>query len=134
MFINKKYSYALIGASDNQEKYWNIVLRDFLGNGYHIIPINPYDNDGIIEWLQAYKNIKDISEKIDVVIFVVHPDLALQLLIDVVKKGVKKVWFQPWAESPEAIQFCEENGIEHNESGSCIMMERRNVETKEKKL
>jgi predicted CoA-binding protein len=44
------------------------------------------------------------------------------------KKGVKKVWFQPGTESEKAIRFCEENGIEHNEPGTCILMERRNRE------
>jgi predicted CoA-binding protein len=48
MFINKNYTYALVGASENPKKYGNIILNDFNDNGYHIIPVNPNDEDGSI--------------------------------------------------------------------------------------
>ena len=35
--------------------------------------------------------------------------------------GIKKIWMQQGSESPKAIKFCKENGIELVE-GECIMM------------
>jgi predicted CoA-binding protein len=93
MFISKIYTYALIGASTNPDKYGNIILNDFVSNGYHTIPLNPHAEE--INGIKAYKNLTDISEPVDVVIFTVQPETVVQLLPLVKEKGIKKIWLQP---------------------------------------
>jgi predicted CoA-binding protein len=130
MFISKSYTYALIGASDVPNKYGNIILKDFIKHEYHIIPVNPNDNDGIIEGLKAYKSLTDILEPIDVVIFVVQPAIVVSILPLVKEKGIKKVRMQTGSGSPEAAQFCEENDIAYGYN-TCIMVERRLKESQQ---
>ncbi|GHW02874.1 CoA-binding protein [candidate division SR1 bacterium] len=125
MRISKNYTYALVGASANKEKYGNIILHDFGDNGYHIIPINPYES--MIDGKHCYSSLRDIGEAVDVVIFVVKIEVVSQLLSVLLEKKVKKVWFQPGSESLEAENFCREHEIEFV-SEKCIMMERRNYE------
>ena len=38
--ISKDYTYAVVGASDNEKKYGYKVFRDLIQNGYTAIPIN----------------------------------------------------------------------------------------------
>jgi predicted CoA-binding protein len=95
MFINKSYTYALVGATDHPEKYGNIIFRDFAHHGYHIIPVNPNDNDGIIERQSVYKSLKEIPEQIDVVIFVTPPQVTLEIIPLVKELGINKVRMQP---------------------------------------
>jgi hypothetical protein len=43
--INKKFLYAVIGTSNNQEKYGFKVFKDLLDGGYKVIPINPSEKE-----------------------------------------------------------------------------------------
>ena len=121
--IDKGYTYALVGASANPEKYGYRILKDLTGAGYHVIPVNPHEEK--ILGLKAYPKIADVPENIDLVILVVPPPTGLKVLAEVKAAGVNKVWLQPGAEGPELVEYCKQNDIEcvHDE---CIMVERRN--------
>lgn len=121
IFIDKTYAYALIGASQNHEKYGYKVFADLKKADYNVHPINP--KGGTILGSTVYKSIDAIPQEIDVVIFVVPSEITISLLPIVHKKGIKKVWFQPGSESDVAINFCKENNI-HYIAHACMMMER----------
>jgi predicted CoA-binding protein len=55
------------------------------------------------------------------VIIITKPKDTLRILEDCLKVGVKTVWIQQGAESPEALAFCEKNGIKAF-SGNCILL------------
>lgn len=119
--INKDYTYAVIGASQDEEKYGYKVLKDLKESGYRVIPINPRSEE--ILGLKTYKNILDIEEDIDVAIFVVPPSVSERVIMDVKNKGIKNVWFQPGSESKEVIEYCKNNEIKYI-NNACIMIER----------
>lgn len=123
--ISKDYAYAVVGASSNQEKYGYKVLRDLKEASYTVVPINP--KGGKILGLKVYTSLKEYTEsakaEIDVVIFVVPPQVTENVLKQVKELGIDKVWMQPGSESDEAIKFCEEKNIECI-SNSCIMVQR----------
>jgi len=118
--ITKQDTIAIVGASNDSSKYGNIVMKDLLKKDYKVFPVNPKEKT-ILE-NKVYSSLKEIEEKVDAVIFVVPPQIALDVLKDVKELGIKKVWMQPGSESGEAIIFCKENNIEciHN---ACIMMQ-----------
>ncbi len=118
--INKEYTYALIGASANKKKYGYKVLENLLEAGFDILPINP--KGGEILGQKVYKNINDITQNIDVVIFVVPPIVTQKVIIDVAKYNIKKVWLQPGSENDFVINFCKEHSITCQHS-ACIMLE-----------
>ncbi|GEM_PF-604970 len=107
--LNKEYVYAVIGASKNQEKYGYKVLKDLKDFGYNVIPINLKEKE--ILNLKTYKSILDVDQKIDVAIFVVSPLVTIEVLRQVKKKKINKVWLQPGSESKEAIDYCKKNKI-----------------------
>jgi len=119
-FISRNYTYALIGASSNEEKYGYKILENLLDAGFHVLPVNP--KGGQILEQKVYKNINEITEGIDVVIFVVPPQVTKNIIEDVVSLGVAKVWLQPGSESDDVIDFCDKHNIDcyHN---ACIMLE-----------
>jgi len=116
--ITKEDTIAIVGASNNSSKYGNIVMKDLLSKGFDVIPINPHE-EKILEQ-QVYHSLKEVPEKVDVVIFIVPPVVVLKVLETVKNLGIQKVWMQPGSESKEAIDFCSKNGIEclHD---ACIM-------------
>jgi uncharacterized protein len=119
--ININFNYALVGASQDKEKYGYRVLKDLIDSGYTVFPINP--KGGKILELKIFRNILEIEEKIDVIIFVVQPEIALKVLERVKERKIKKVWMQPGSESNEAEEFCKRNNIEYI-SKACIMIKK----------
>lgn len=105
--INKNFLYAVIGASNDTQKYGYKVFKDLIDAGYKAVPINPTQQEILGE--KVYPTLSDVKEKIDVVIFVTQPSVTEKVLEDVKKLGIKNVWLQPGAQSNAAITFCKNN-------------------------
>ena len=117
---------ALVGATKNPTKYGNIILKDLLGKGFEILPVNPnYDE---IEGLKCYKSVKELPKDVDVIVFVVPPRVGLEVAKEAVEAGFKNLWFQPGPESEDIRQFLEKAGLDYSFE-RCIM-----VETSDKKM
>ncbi len=116
---------VLIWASNNPEKYGNKILKDLVGKWHTVYPINPKEDE--IEWIKAYKTLKDISDDYEVINFVVKPEITLNLLennLDLIKS--KKIWCQPWASDDKVKKFLEENNFSDYITDSCIMVQKIN--------
>ncbi|KUJ98408.1 MAG: Uncharacterized protein XD43_1924 [Thermococcales archaeon 44_46] len=117
---------ALVGATPNPTKYGNIILKDLLGKGFEVLPVNPkYDE---IEGVKCYRSVKELPRDVDVIVFVVPPKVGLQVAKEAVEAGFKRLWFQPGAESEEIREFLEKAGVEYSFE-KCIM-----VETSDRKM
>ncbi|MCK5698982.1 MAG: CoA-binding protein [Candidatus Aenigmarchaeota archaeon] len=116
-FINKTQTYAIVGASNNPEKYGYKVTKHLKESGHKVIPINPKEQK--IQGIKACKTLNDCNTKIDTVIFIVPPAVTEQVLKDMPKQ-IRKVWMQPGSESEKAINYCKDNSIEctHN---TCLL-------------
>lgn len=114
-----KNSFAVVGASNNPEKYGYKVIEALLKKTEKVFPINPKEDEilGII----VIKDLLDIKEKMDVIIFVVPPIVTLEVLK---KNFLRKslFWFQPGSFDNNVIEFCEQNKIEY-ENKKCIIKE-----------
>lgn len=120
--INKKFLYAVVGASNNKEKYGYKVFKDLLEAGYKVVPINPTEKEILSK--KVYPTLSDVKKKINVVIFITPPVVTEKVLEEVKTLGIKNVWLQPGAQSDTAIEFCKKNTIEciHD---ACIMIQRK---------
>ena len=90
---------AVIGASTDRRKYGNKALRAFRQQGFTVIPINPHEP--VVEGERAYPSVLDYPEAIDEATFYVPPDVGLRVIEDVARKGIRVVWLNPGADSPE---------------------------------
>ena len=119
--IEKTFTYAIIGASNHEDKYGYKVFKDLLDAGYKVIPIHPSETE--ILWEKVFPTLSDYEEKVDVVIFVVPPEVTEMILTEVKMLWIEKVWMQPGSESDRGIAYCEANGIEcvHD---ACIMIQK----------
>lgn len=119
--INKKYTYAVIGASNNQQKYGYKVFEDLIKSGYKVIPINLKERK--ILGVGVINSILDVNIKVDVVIFVVPPPVTEKIIVDVNKKKIKNVWFQPGSSNERVLKYCKKNKINYMDN-SCIMIQK----------
>ncbi len=118
--IDPKLTYAVVWASNNTEKYWYKVFKDLTEKWFDAIAINP--NEENVLWKKVYSTLSDFEWKIDVAIFVLSPKFSLPVLEEVKNLWIKKVWFQPWAENNDCIEFCKKNNIEYI-ANACIMIQ-----------
>jgi acetyl coenzyme A synthetase (ADP forming)-like protein len=86
--IMKPRSIAVIGASNEDGKIGNSVMKNLINGGYKgdIYPINPKSDE--VLGLKAYKAITDVAEDIDVAVFAVPAKFVGGALEQAGEKGV----------------------------------------------
>jgi predicted CoA-binding protein len=92
---------AVIGASNNRQKFGNRALRAFREQGYNVIPINPHEAE--VEGLKAYASVLDVPGPIDMASFYVPPEVGETVIGEVARKQIPEVWLNPGAESDALI-------------------------------
>ncbi|OGW75366.1 MAG: hypothetical protein A2Z72_06975 [Omnitrophica bacterium RBG_13_46_9] len=122
-FLGQKY-FAVIGSFRNPGKVAYRILMTLKEKGYVVYPVNPKTK--AVEGLVCYASIKDIPAQIDVADMVTPPAITEKIVRECREKGIKRVWFQPGAESEEAVKFCDENGIK-SVHGICLMAKASNA-------
>ena len=86
------------------------MLANLKSKGFDVVPINPRETE--ILGLEVFSDLKSCPKKTDVVVFVVPPKIAFNILKSTFLLGIKKFWFQPGSESNEALKFCRINSLE----------------------
>lgn len=118
-FLSQK-TFAIAGSFRNDSKYAYRILRKLKEKGYKVYPVNPRLKE--IDGLICYPSVRDIPVSVDVVNLVTPPQATTGIVRECKDKGITKVWFQPGAQSKEAINFCRENNIKVIH-GLCVMLE-----------
>jgi acyl-CoA synthetase (NDP forming) len=101
---------AVIGASSDRAKLGNKAVRAFRNHGDRVIPINPKESE--VEGLKAYTSVLDVPGDIDMATFYVPPAVGEKLIEDVARKGIRRVWLNPGAESDALVERARVLGIE----------------------
>jgi len=115
--------YAVVGASNDRQKYGNRVLRAYVHKGWKVYPVNP--RESTVEGLQAYPDLKSLPETPRGVSIITPPKITERVVAEAADAGARFVWMQPGAESPEAIRIARERGLEVIADGSCFLVETR---------
>jgi predicted CoA-binding protein len=92
---------AVIGASTDRHKFGNKAVRAFAHQGYDVVPVNPDAPE--VEGFPAVASILDIEGHVDMATFYVPPEIGLQVIDQVITKGVSEIWLNPGAESAALI-------------------------------
>ena len=103
-------SIAVIGASQDRSKYGNKAVRAYFQQKWEVYPVNPKDLE--IEGVKCFPSILDLPETPDYASLYLPPHIAVKVLDDIAKKGVKKVYFNPGTESQEGIEKAKNLGLE----------------------
>jgi predicted CoA-binding protein len=83
---------AVVGASNNPEKFGNIIVRNLAAKGYTVLPIHPAERE--IAGLGAYPSLSAAPGPIDIVDMVTPPRVTLRVLDEVAALGLRAVWLQ----------------------------------------
>jgi predicted CoA-binding protein len=101
---------AVIGASNNREKFSNKAVRAYIKQGYSVYPVNPKEDS--IEGLSVFATILDIPDELDRITVYLPPKLTLSVLNDIAKKGTTELFLNPGSETEEVIEKAKSLGLE----------------------
>jgi len=116
----KAGAFGVVGASADRSKYGNRVLRCYQQHGLKAIPVNPKTKE--IEGVTCVASVPDLPDEVTSISVITPPTITEQVVEQAARKGIKNVWMQPGAESPQAVNFCREHGINVIADGSCILV------------
>ena len=110
---------VLAGVSRGGKKVGNSILKDLTRKGYEITVIHPEAPE--IDGHPCSPTLADLPAPVGGLILVVPPDQTEHLVREAHAVGIENIWMQQGAESPDAITFCHDNGI-NLVHGECVMM------------
>src|SRR6266404_2905243 len=100
---------AIIGASNDRAKFGNKAVRAFQQQGYTVYPVNPKETT--IEGLAAFRSIRDVPVRPEMISVYVPPPILLKLLPDIAARGCNELWLNPGTESDEVLAEAERLGL-----------------------
>jgi predicted CoA-binding protein len=112
---------AVLGASNNPERYSNMAVRRLREAGHRVIPVNPALFE--IEGLPASKSLAEIKEPVDTLTLYVGPQRVAAMTQDIVRLAPKRVIFNPGTESPELAAALDRAGIPHIHACTLVMLQ-----------
>lgn len=105
---------AVVGVSRDPKELSTTIWQELRQRRYEAIPVNP--NTDLLDGQRCYARIQDIQPPVDGVLIMTPPNVTETVVRDCAAAGVKHVWlhrgFGHGSVSPEAVQFCEANGID----------------------
>jgi predicted CoA-binding protein len=113
-------TFAVVGASGDRAKYGNKVLRVYLQTGRTVYPVNPKEAE--IEGLPCYPDLASLPRKVYGVSIVTPPTVTDQVLQQAAEAGIRYVWMQPGAESPNWAERAQQLGLIAIGGGPCILV------------
>lgn len=111
---------GVVGASSNRSKFGNKVLRCYLENNRKAVPVHPHEAE--IEGLACVASVAALPDEVESISVITPPQITEQVVEQAAAKGIRNIWMQPGAESPAAIDFCRQKGINLIADGTCVLV------------
>ncbi len=102
--------FAVVGASQDHEKYGHEVLDALWQRGFTALPINPRYAE--IDGQPCYPTLDALPQKVDVVVTAVPPAVTGKVVETCVQLRIGTVWMPPETSNESILEFCAANGIQ----------------------
>ena len=112
--------WGVVGASKDRAKYGNKVLRCYLQHGREVYAVNPRETE--IEGVPSFKSVAELPAAVRALSIITPPPVSEQVVRDAARRGIAKLWMQPGAESPRAIELARELGLSLIAGGPCVLV------------
>lgn len=113
---------AVVGATDNTQKYGSVIYRDLKRKGYRVFPVNP--GRDTVDGDRAYPTVAELPVAPDIIDLVVPATVGVEVVRQALDVGYDRIWVQPGAESPELLSLLQEADAEYV-ADACIMVASR---------
>ena len=117
-FVGNK-NIIVAGVSRTGKKFGNAAIKELTTRGYKIHVVHPEAEE--VDGYPCTSSLRLVQDKSAGLLIVVPPKNAMSVLMDAATAGIKNVWLQKGAESPEVIALAESLHLNYV-AGKCILM------------
>jgi uncharacterized protein len=118
LFLSSK-KIAIAGVSRNPKKFGYTVFKELSQKGFDVYPINPNTNS--LGGTPCFQSVSALPSNVKNLLIVTPKNQTTGLIREAVSNGISGIWIQQMSETPEAIQFAQENNV-NLISKQCILM------------
>jgi predicted CoA-binding protein len=108
-----------VGVSRSGTKFGNTAFKELGERGYQVYPVHPTAKE--IDGKPCYPNLAAVRDQVDGVLVSVPPEKAKPVLEEAAAAGLKNVWLQQGAESPEVLALAQKLGL-NLVAKKCVLM------------
>ena len=101
---------AVIGASEDPEKYSHKAMLLLKEKGHHVFPVNPFLKE--IQGISVYSSLQEVPEAVDTVSLYLRKEISDQVEEQILRKAPKRVIFNPGAENEVLAKKIKAAGIQ----------------------
>jgi len=120
--LRESKTIAVVGFSRRPSRAGYYVPAYLQQQGYRIIPVNPYVQEGLGE--RAYPTLEDIPEPVDLVLLFQRSEKVPPFVEQAIAIGAKGVWMQSGITHSAAAARAQEAGLDVVQN-RCMMVEHR---------
>lgn len=110
---------AMIGVSRNKKKFGYIAYTELKKKGYNLIAVNTYTDK--IDDITCYRTIESLPAEVKAAVVMTQKKETLNVVQQLVQKGIKQIWLQQGCQSAEAIDYARKNYV-NLIHGKCVLM------------
>lgn len=110
---------AVAGVSRSGKKFGNMAFQELRAKGYKVYPLNPAVDE--IEGVTCYREIASLPKEVGGLVISLPPAKTEKAVQQAHQAGIRHIFLQQGSESPAALEYCRQNGLEVI-SGHCVMM------------
>lgn len=107
--LQRARTIAVVGLSNNPMRPSHGVSAYMQSHGYRILPVNPEIEEALGE--KAYRSLRDIHEKIDIVNVFRRPDFVEPIVNEAIALKVPAIWMQEEVIHEKAAEKARKAGI-----------------------
>lgn len=116
----KTQTVAVLGASNNPERYAFLALKLLQEKGHRVIPVNPTLQE--IGGLPVLKSLSELTESVDTLTLYVGAARLPVLMAEILALKPGRVIFNPGTESPELQSALDAAGIPWLEACTLVLL------------
>lgn len=113
-----KPTIAVLGASNDRQKFGNKCVRAYRAAGYQVFPINLHADE--IEGLPVFRSVSDLPEDPDRISVYLPPSKTRALLPDLATRPGSQIWFNPGSADAQTIELARAAGIDVRDGCSIV--------------
>jgi predicted CoA-binding protein len=111
---------AILGASENPERFSHKAFYALKHHGHHPVPINPFI--GTLDGTPVVGSLREVDEHIDTLTMYVNPRVSEELKDDILALHPARVIFNPGSESPILEKELRNAGIHVVEACTLVLL------------
>ena len=115
----KEKTIAVVGVSENTEKYGHRIFESLVKDGYNVYGVNT--KGGNVLGNKIFKELADIENIPDIVVTAVKPEVTEKIVEECRELDIREIWMQPGSESGKAVELAKKYGISVTHT-ACIMV------------